>query len=444
MTKRFGTGGPIGLVVLAAGLWACSGTEPEAGSASEAASVAAPEPVPAALGGRPPGELPGILMSQAQFKTGDDGKPRPGPAKLVLWRTDGKTWWSDVVEDVGANVFHKTIDWRDGLLSISAGQLPVEGSPVPPAQLKHWTWDGTAWQGRVLWEKAWSGKFQRMRDMELGDLDGDGKDEVAIATHDSGVVAVVHEGADGTFKAMEMDEAVDTFVHEIEIGDVDHDGKKEFYCTPSARNKASGVSQPGAVARYDYVAGAYVRSWVVQWEESHAKEILVADVDGDGKDELYVVREGHVEKSGKAKGPKTILKDPVHILRMEWTGKAYKEVSVASLPDEKQTRFLLAGDVNHDGKTDLVAAAMDTGLWLLTRNDDGSFTPTVIDQASGGFEHATDIADLDGDGKVEIYVAADKQREFRRYLWNGTSFDKTVIAPIPERHITWNLQHGKF
>jgi hypothetical protein len=433
----------MGGTLLMTAVWFSCGEEAPLASASAPAPVSV-APEPPAPKTRPEGELPGILMSQAQFKKGDDGKPVPGPAKLVLWRTDGTEWWDEIVEDPAANVFHKTVDWRDGLLSISAGSLPNAGAPPPPGQVKYWTKTGGAWTGKVLWERAWAGRFQRLRDFEIADLDGDGRDDLAIATHDRGVVAVLSEGADGTWSAAEMDETPDTFVHEIEVGDVDGDGKKEFYCTPSGRNKASGESQPGAVARYDYKGSGYVRSWVAQWAESHAKEILVADVDGNGRDELYVVREGHVEKVGKAKSGKTELKDPVKILRMDWNGKGYDEVVVASLEGEAQTRFLLAGDVDHDGRTDLVAAAMDTGLWLLKRRDDGTFDASVIDANSGGFEHATDLADLDGDGKIEVYVAADKQKEFRRYLWNGTAWDKTVIAPIPERHITWSLQDGRF
>ena len=42
----------------------------------------------------------------------------------------------------------------------------------------------------------------------------------------------------------EIDEKPDTFVHEIEIGDIDGDGKLEFFATPSDRNSASG-SQAG-------------------------------------------------------------------------------------------------------------------------------------------------------------------------------------------------------
>ena len=38
-----------------------------------------------------------------------------------------------------------------------------------------------------------------------------------------------------------------------------------------------------------------------------------------------------------------------------------------------------------------------------------SFTKELIDADSSGFEHAAGIADLDGDGRPELYVAADDQ-----------------------------------
>jgi hypothetical protein len=371
---------------------------------------------------------PALLMVQAQFVM-DGGKPKPGPAKMTLVRRHGDEWDSEIIEDSDSNVFHKAMAWRDGILTIAG-----EG-----ALLRHWTKDDNGdWSANTLWEKSWGGKFDRMRDVEIGDLDGDGKDELVIATHDQGVVAVATESDEGWIVA-EMDQKPDTFVHEVEIGDVDGDGVKEFYVTPSDRNRASGESQPGGVARYDLKDGAYVRSTVVHWEASHAKEILVADVDGNGKDELYIVREAHTEKNEQGK---VVIVDPVAIVRMDLQDDGtWKEVIAATLED-KQCRFLFAGDVDHDGQVELVAAAMKSGLWMLEPNEDLTFENVLIDGKSGGFEHASHAADLDGDGKLEIYVAADNQKELRQYLWNGQSFKRSFIDDIPDAHITWNLQDG--
>ena len=38
----------------------------------------------------------------------------------------------------------------------------------------------------------------------------------------------------------------------------------------------------------------------------------------------------------------------------------------------------------------------------------------------------------------------DKQRQLRRYVWNGTRFERKKIADLPRDHITWNVQDGVF
>ena len=49
----------------------------------------------------------------------------------------------------------------------------------------------------------------------------------------------------------------------------------------------------------------------------------------------------------------------------------------------------------------------------------------------------------DGDGKIELYVAAEDQGELRRYVWDGTTFAKTVLAPLGSGDITWNVGSGR-
>ena len=66
-----------------------------------------------------------------------------------------------------------------------------------------------------------------------------------------------------------------TFVHEIEIGDVDGDGKLEFFATPTDRNKAN-ESQPGMMVMYRWNGTQYERSVVDPMGATHAKEILAA------------------------------------------------------------------------------------------------------------------------------------------------------------------------
>jgi hypothetical protein len=429
-----GVAGGALILALALGWWACSG-EPE----TDSTPPVHPKPAPAAPAPEAPkapaGPLPTLIVVQAQFVN-----MKPGPARMTLYRTDGKSWFPEVIEDPDSNVFHKALPWKDGILTIGGMK----------ADLKFWKrGEDGQWTGTKLWEKDWGGKFSRMRDLEIGDVDGDGKDEMVIATHDMGVVAVGDEDVaedgtpKGTWTFQEMDRTPDTFVHEVEIGDVDGDKKKEFYVTPSERNKASGVSQPGGVAQYSWDGNRYVRKQLVQWTDSHAKEILVADLDGDGTDELYAAKEGVVVKGADGKPS---LKVPEQIIQLvPGAGGKWDQKVVATMDGEKQCRFLVAADVNHDHKKDIVAAGMDTGLWYLDRRSDGTFTPVLIDGTTGGFEHATDVADFDYDGKVEIYSASEKPgaRMLQKFYWTGDKWEITKIDDIPTGRITWSLADGK-
>ena len=54
----------------------------------------------------------------------------------------------------------------------------------------------------------------------------------------------------------------------------------------------------------------------------------------------------------------------------------------------------------------------------------------AIDAASSGFEHPVLLADLDGDGALEIYVASEDQQELRQYRWKNGAFEKSVVMPL--------------
>ena len=320
------------------------------------------------------GDLPnGLLLAISRFEKGAGGAPKPHSELVFLSRRGGE-WTAQTHEDPSAPVFHKALLYQPpgGELGI----LTLGGSaPGGPAALKLWHKTPEGFERETVWEANFGGKFSRMRDAELADLDGDGAPEI--------------------------------------------------YATPSEPNRLDGTPQHGEVVRY---AGG-VRSEVADLGTRHAKEILVTDVDGDGRDELYVSVEA-------AEG------GSVEVRRYEGDTDPKAGVGIASLYDP-MARFLTAGDVDGDGKKEMVVAGKDSGLWLLRPGSDpkAAWRSEPIDAQSKGFEHAALLADLDGDGESELYVASDDDKEIRRYAWDGQRLAREVIhkRADPQPVLTWNL-----
>jgi hypothetical protein len=415
------------VLVLATAALACGEERREAPAAPAAPTAATPPATPS--------DLPsGLLLALSQFEVSPEGKvlPKPGPALAeVLLRRGGK-WEVLRIEDPESNVFHKALFYKGAR---APGILTLGGTK---AALKLWRPSGAGFQAETIWTQDFGGKFSRMRDAEVADLFGDGRNDLAVATHDQGVVAVVLPvEATGAYEVRELDREKDTFVHEIEVGDVDGDGVPEVYATPSEPNRLDGTPQSGKVVRY-VPARDEGRTVVADLGMRHAKEILVEDVDGDGRDELYVAVEAKTEGSGQA----LRIAEPVEIRRFDAGTDPTKGFVVATF-DDRLCRFLTVGDVDGDGAREMVAATFKSGLWLLRPAPDprGTWTKDLIDRASSGFEHAALLSDLDGDGADELYVASDDQGEVRRYLKRGGQWTHEVIhrRAVPGSAITWNL-----
>ena len=367
-----------------------------------------------------------LMLCQAQFKQvkGADGKehPVPGAAKLLMVYQTSKGWKSESIEDPESNVFHKAIPLGNGFLTIGANA----------AALKLWTQEKGKWVGNTLWKTSFGGEHDRLRDIEIGDVTGDGKDELVVATHDQGVVAVLQKKGDG-WDVTELNRSPQTFVHEIEIGDVNNDGVKEFFVTPSDPNKVDGTPQPGTILVFRYNGKTFDHHVVEEFPKRHVKEILVADVDRSGYPDLFAVLEAEMTRVG---GEQQIV-DTVKIKRYHYENGKYAGSIIASFPDVF-CRFLNYGDVDGDGKIDLIVSTFKSGIWVL-RRDKNVWHKELIDKDSSGFEHATLVYDMNADGVSEIYVAADDQGALRKYQWDGNKFEREELITLPEGNITFNI-----
>ena len=359
-----------------------------------------------------------LVLALAVLGEGPNGKPQPLPARMVILEGTGDDWNSRFIEDPASTTFHKAMAYKPA--QGAGGVLTLSGAA---AAVKLWA------PGKVvetLWEADFGGKFSRMRDAEVGDIYGDGNSTVVVVTHDQGVVATLRQKPQGGVQVEELDRQAGVIVHEVEIGDLDGDGVLEIYATLSAPNRMDGKPQPGQVVRY-VPAQQKGREVIVDLGDRHAKEILVDDLDKDGRDELYISVEA-------------VSGGQVEIRRYSENSDGLSSVTVVARLKDRLCRFLTAGDVDGDGNREMVAATNKSGLWLL-RPDSEKWDVSLIDKDSSGFEHASILLDLDEDGRDELYVASDRQGEVRRYDWAETGWGKQVLLKYEEglKGFTWNI-----
>jgi len=379
-------------------------------------------------GRRPPREL---LLAMSQFKISFDKNGvkhyTPGDGKVWIFHPD-ENWRREQILIPDSKAVHKATAFdidRDG-----KNELVVVGGNAASIEWFKWSKDG--WQAHVLWRPP----LVRVRDIEFADLDGDGEPEFAVATHDRGGI-YVFDRKNGKWTPQQVyGVKTRTFVHEIEIGDVDGNGRLEFYATPSQPNVDIGIDQPGKVLKFEWDGTTYKCTVVRDWKRTHAKEILVADIDDDGRDELVISIQG---LGKKAEGDRRFdIEKPATFEVVRWIdGKEHSEI--LGTVDALQCRTLVAGDVNNDGATDLVVGSRYGGLYVFLR-DGKRWTRTSVDRKSMGAVHAVTVADVDADGRNEIISASDDTDTVDMYQWQGGRWAKKTLAHTPREDWVWTME----
>lgn len=219
----------------------------------------------------------------------------------------------------------------------------------------------------------------RPRSVAIADVNNDGKPDLAVANQGSSSVSVLlGDGAGGFGTHTEF--ATGTTPRSVGIGDLNGDGKPDLATANLDSHDVSvllgdgtGLFTPGASR--DFPTGTNPRS------------IAMADLNGDGKRDLAVV---------------SYSSDIVSILLGAGDGTfARNDFAAGHTPI-----FVAVGDLNGDGKLDLAVTNEVTpvsSVSVLLGTGTGSFA-LQGEFPTGNQSHSVALGDLNGDGKLDLIV----------------------------------------
>ena len=242
----------------------------------------------------------------------------------------------------------------------------------------------------------------------VADVDGDGRADVVMASGCvdnyscvTGGVSVFLSNGDGTLRgAVEYDSDAWTS-YSVATADVDGDGKLDLLVTSQCNSQGS-CSNGSVSVLLGNGNGTFQPAVAYNSGGLYAFSIVSADVNGDGKLDLLV---------GNSCADNNCTTGSVSVLLGNGDGTFQTAVSYGTAGINSYS--LAIGDVNGDGKQDLMVAnqcdsnsCSNAVVSVLLGNGDGTFQTAVPYNPGGLNAFSVAVADVNGDGKADLLVAS--------------------------------------
>ncbi len=295
------------------------------------------------------------------------------------------------------------------------------------------------------------------------DYDGDGKLDLYFATGNLLPLSESPPASNRLFKNLGggkfRDETEHSglgfrgYCHGITVGDIDNDGDADVFLSNYGGDALYVNNGSGTFTEIGRTAGIFQAG---TWSSSAA----FIDHDGDGDLDLYVSRYGDwsyprddqfcgdTKRKIRRYCPPAALRPVKHALFQNNGDRTFTDVTdKAGLGRSDGHGFaVLAADLNGDGKTDLYVANDRDPHFLYLNNGDGTFRD-VSEESGAGYDVAgrtqagmgVDAEDVDGDGLPDLFVThfANDYNTLYRNLGRDTFLDATANFGLAVDSLPW-------
>lgn len=257
------------------------------------------------------------------------------------------------------------------------------------------------------------GVVNGVQSLSVADFNGDGKLDLATADFSNALAIILLNRSVPGFISFttNFDLGVGSSVHGVAAGDLDGDGKPELLIS---------YDTPGTVDIYrnTSVAGSLSFAPKVNFASgSGSYGMAIEDVDGDGKPELLVANR-------LGSGSVSILRNTSSVGSLSFAPKQ-------EFTADDGTSSIAVGDIDGDGKPDLAVANTNSATISLLKNLSTPGTLAFqlpLDYSTGSIVGNIVLGDLDQDGKPDLALARQNANFF-------SAFRGTVAQYSPQQSI---------
>jgi hypothetical protein len=272
----------------------------------------------------------------------------------------------------------------------------------------------------------------------VADVNGDGKPDLVIAiqnapngsTQSDGLVGVLLGNGNGTFQAPVTYDSGGNSPFSLAVADLNGDGRPDIVIP----NFCVWIGNTCSFTTVGILLGNGDGSFqaVVKYDPgtTGSTSVAIADVNRDGKPDLIIAGLGAGKVSvllgnGNGTFQPAVLYD---------AGVAPYSVAVADLNGDGKPDVVISGSVIHNNSGNT--------LGVLLGNGDGTFQPAVTydsGASAGGWANSVVIADLNGDGRLDLAVAHYPDSTTGVLLGNGDGTVQPVVLYGSGAPLAWTV-----